>query len=160
MTPANKSVRSTDQSCKLSANIDDASLRSFEFVAITQPSEATNTAVSKQIRTQVMKDYLRKQTRQAITGDEEVLHSVKPEKAAHYRGKFKLSTWSHKTRTKELLIPPLTNRFGVTDHQVQQFSLMAAELILLIPWRLGLEDFSDGLLFHCMLTLTQGCCDL
>ena len=49
-----------------------------------------------------MRDYLRRQNRQAITGVEEVLTSVKPREPARYKGRFKLNTWSHKTKTKAL----------------------------------------------------------
>ena len=74
----------------------------FEFITITRPSDATNTEVSKTVRTQAMRDYLRKQNRQAITGVAEIVTSVEPEEPARYKGRFKLNTWSHKTKTKAL----------------------------------------------------------
>lgn len=49
-----------------------------------------------------MRDYLRKQNRQAITGVVEVVTSVKPEEPARYKGRFKLNTWSHKAKTKAI----------------------------------------------------------
>lgn len=49
-----------------------------------------------------MRDYLRKQNREAVTGVAEVVASVNPKEPARYKGRFKLNTWSHKTRTKAL----------------------------------------------------------
>jgi hypothetical protein len=47
-----------------------------------------------------MRDYLRKQNKQAITGVVEVVTSVNPESPSRYKGRFKLNTWSHKNQTK------------------------------------------------------------
>jgi hypothetical protein len=83
-----------------SIEADKTDPNTFKFVTITRPSDATNSEVSKIVRTQAMRDYLRKQNRQAITGVTEVVTSVKPEEPAHCKGRFKLNTWSHKTKTK------------------------------------------------------------
>jgi hypothetical protein len=82
--------------------MDRADPKLFEFVTITRPSDATNAELSKTVRTQAMRDYLRKQNRQAITGVVEVVTGVKPEEPARYKGRFKLNTWSHKTKTKAI----------------------------------------------------------
>lgn len=75
--------------------------RTFEFVTITsQPSAINRNETSKQVRTQAMRDYIRKQTKEAITGVPEVISHVNVEEPAQYRGRFKLNTWSHKTKTK------------------------------------------------------------
>ncbi|KAL2071175.1 hypothetical protein VTL71DRAFT_12410 [Oculimacula yallundae] len=74
---------------------------SFEFVTLTsQPSASTRSASSKKVRTQAMRDYLRKQNRQAISGIIEVVESSNPEEPAQYKGKFKLSSWTHKSKEK------------------------------------------------------------
>jgi hypothetical protein len=51
-----------------------------------------------------MRDYLRKQSRQAATGVPEVVASTNPEDPSRYKykGRFKLNTWSHKNSTKSL----------------------------------------------------------
>ena len=55
---------------------------------------------SRKVRTQAMRDYLRKQNKQAMTGIVEVVTSVNPESPSRYKGRFKLNTWSHKNQTK------------------------------------------------------------
>lgn len=40
--------------------------------------------------------------RREATGISEVVTSVKPAELGRYKGRFKLNTWSHKTRTKAL----------------------------------------------------------
>ena len=75
--------------------------RTFEFVTITsQPSATNRNETSKQVRTQAMRDYIRKQTKEAITGVTEVVSHVNLEEPSRYKGRFKLNTWSHKTKTK------------------------------------------------------------
>ncbi|KAG4431745.1 hypothetical protein IFR05_012779 [Cadophora sp. M221] len=75
--------------------------RNFEFVTLTgQPSAITRSATSKKVRTQAMRDYLRKQHRQAISGVVEVVESTNPEEPAQYKGKFKLASWTHKSKKK------------------------------------------------------------
>lgn len=83
--------------------INDTTIPSLdlEFVITTGPSKPDN-EVSKRIRTQVMRDYLRKQTRQTITGVEEAVMAAKPDEPARFKGRFKLDSWSHKTKTKSL----------------------------------------------------------
>lgn len=58
---------------------------------------------SKQVRTQAMRDYLRKQTKEAITGVPEILPPpVTLEEPSQYKGRFKLNSWTHKAKTKSL----------------------------------------------------------
>ena len=85
-----------------STELGKADPKTFEFVTITRPSDATNTEISKTVRTQAMRDWLRKQNRQAITGVVEAIINVRPEEPARYKGRFKLNTWSHKTKTKAI----------------------------------------------------------
>jgi hypothetical protein len=67
----------------------------FEFVTITgQPTSIKRNETSKKVRTQAMRDYLRKQNKQAMTGIAEVVTSVNPESPSRYKGRFKLNTWS------------------------------------------------------------------
>lgn len=61
---------------------------------------ATKHETSKKVRTQAMRDYLRKQNRQAITGIVEENEGSNFEEPAKYKGRFKLNTWSHKARRK------------------------------------------------------------
>jgi hypothetical protein len=49
-----------------------------------------------------MRDYLRKQNKQAMTGIVEVVTSVNPESPSWYKGRFKLNTWSHKNQAKSI----------------------------------------------------------
>lgn len=50
-----------------------------------------------------MRDYLRKQTKEAITGIPEILPPpVTLEEPSQYKGRFKLNTWTHKAKTKSL----------------------------------------------------------
>lgn len=49
-----------------------------------------------------MRDYIRKQNRKPATRNSEIVKRINPEKPLKYKGKFKLETWSHKTRTKAL----------------------------------------------------------
>lgn len=90
------------------SNTDDKSstpepleARTFEFVTITsQPSTMSQSGTSKQVRTQAMRDYLRKQNKEAITGIPEVLTAVTLEEPSQYKGRFKLNTWTHKAKKK------------------------------------------------------------
>ncbi|PVH89111.1 hypothetical protein DL98DRAFT_96440 [Cadophora sp. DSE1049] len=76
----------------------------FEFVTVTRhPSATTRSATSRKVRTQAMRDYLRKQNRQAISGVVEVLQSTNPEEPEQYKGKFKLDTWTHKSKKKAIV---------------------------------------------------------
>jgi hypothetical protein len=75
----------------------------FEFVTTTgQPTLISRNETSRKVRTQAMRDYLRKQNKQAMTGVVEVVTSVNPESPSRYKGRFKLNTWSHKNQTKAL----------------------------------------------------------
>ena len=47
-----------------------------------------------------MRDYLRKQHRQAISGVAEVVESTNLKEPAQYKGKFKLASWTHKSKEK------------------------------------------------------------
>lgn len=55
---------------------------------------------SKKIRVQAMKDYIRRQHQQAAAGGHETIAESTPAAPALYKGKFKLSSWTHKARTK------------------------------------------------------------
>jgi hypothetical protein len=75
--------------------------RTFEFVTvINEPSVVDRHETSKKVRTQAMRDYLRKQTKEAVTGVPEVVTSVILEEPSRYKGRFKLNTWSHKSKKK------------------------------------------------------------
>ncbi|CZR53411.1 uncharacterized protein PAC_03289 [Phialocephala subalpina] len=78
--------------------------KTFEFVTLTsEPTSTTLRETSKQVRKQAMHDYLRKQNQQSATGVIEVVESSKLQEHFQYKGKFKLNTWSHKTKTKAIL---------------------------------------------------------
>ena len=47
-----------------------------------------------------MRDYLRKQNKEAMTGVPEVVTSVILQEPSRYKGRFKLNTWSHKAKLK------------------------------------------------------------
>jgi hypothetical protein len=49
-----------------------------------------------------MRDYLRKQNKQAITGVSEVASAVTLAEPSRYKGRFKLNTWTHKAKKKSL----------------------------------------------------------
>jgi hypothetical protein len=75
--------------------------KTFEFVTITsQPSALDHNETSKRVRTQAMRDYLRKQNKEAITGVPEVVLPVALEEPSRYKGRFKLNTWTHKAQKK------------------------------------------------------------
>ncbi|KAE9375227.1 hypothetical protein N431DRAFT_555700 [Stipitochalara longipes BDJ] len=75
--------------------------KTFEFVTITsEPSTMSQNGTSKQVRTQAMRDYLRKQNKEAITGVREVVSAVTLEEPSQYKGRFKLNTWTHKAKKK------------------------------------------------------------
>jgi hypothetical protein len=75
--------------------------KTFEFVTITsQPSALNRNETSKRVRTQAMRDYLRKQNKEAITGVSEVVSPVALEEPSRYKGRFKLNTWTHKAQKK------------------------------------------------------------
>lgn len=82
-------------------DINDAPI--LEFVTFTgQPTKVDREEISKKIRTQVMRDYIRKQNQQAQTGITKIVRP-NPEQPSQYKSKFKLNTWSHKTKTKSIL---------------------------------------------------------
>ncbi|KUJ17967.1 uncharacterized protein LY89DRAFT_732670 [Mollisia scopiformis] len=86
------------------SNLSRRDVKQFEFVTLTsQPTMITTRQTSKTVRKQAMNDYLRKQNRQATTGIVETVESVQLEEPSRYKGKFKLDTWSHKTKTKAIL---------------------------------------------------------
>ena len=75
----------------------------LEFVTFTgQSTKVDREETSKKIRTQVMRDYIRKQNQQAQTGITKIVRP-NPEQPYQYKSKFKLNTWSHKTKTKSTL---------------------------------------------------------
>jgi hypothetical protein len=49
-----------------------------------------------------MRDYLRRQNKEAITGVPEVVSAVTLEEPSRYKGRFKLNTWTHKSQKKSL----------------------------------------------------------
>jgi len=69
--------------------------QSFEFVTVTGLSSSMHRAESKKVRVQAMRDYLRKQNNPIIT---EEPHP--PKEPSRYKRKFRLTTWSHKTKIK------------------------------------------------------------
>jgi hypothetical protein len=74
----------------------------LEFVTITgRPTTKNSPETSRQVRTQAMRDYLWKH-KQASAGHgvAKILESVDPEEPSKYKGRFRLNTWSHKTKTK------------------------------------------------------------
>ncbi|KAE8449819.1 hypothetical protein EG329_007296 [Mollisiaceae sp. DMI_Dod_QoI] len=90
-----------DMGVSILANAD---VKQFEFVTLTsQPTASTLRQTSKTVRKQAMHDYLRKQNRQATTGIVEVVKSVQLREPSRYKGKFKLDTWSHKTKSKAII---------------------------------------------------------
>ena len=75
--------------------------KTFEFVTITsQPSALNRNETSKRVRTQAMRDYLRKQNKEATTGVPEVVSPVALEEPSRYKGRFKLNTWTHKAQKR------------------------------------------------------------
>lgn len=75
--------------------------KTFEFVTITgQPSALNRNETSKRVRTQAMRDYLRRQNKEAVTGVPEVISPVALEQPSRYKGRFKLNTWTHKAQKK------------------------------------------------------------
>ena len=75
----------------------------YEFVTITgEPSQIDRSETAKVVRTQAMRDYLRKQNRHGLSDMAEDVTNTKPEMPSEYRGKFKLKSWSHKTKTKAM----------------------------------------------------------
>jgi hypothetical protein len=89
----------------------------LEFVTVTGKPGINEDETSKRIRTQVMRDYLRKQHRYATTGYDDVMVPVQPENPSKYKGKFKLDTWSHKTKTKYLTHRPVEKRQKKVEQQ-------------------------------------------
>jgi hypothetical protein len=86
-----------------------------------------------------MRDYVQKQNRQAITGVVEVVTSVKPEEPARYKGRFKLNTWSHKTKAKALNArreKGLTSEATANRHNRKTSTLADddTQLVLSRPW--------------------------
>ena len=75
--------------------------KTFEFVTITsEPSALSRNETSKRVRTQAMRDFLRKQNKEAITGVPEVVSPVTLEEPSRYKGRFKLNTWTHRAQKK------------------------------------------------------------
>jgi hypothetical protein len=84
--------------------IANENTKHFEFVTLTsEPTTVTTRQTSKTVRKQAMNDYLRKQNLQATTGQIEAVESSQLKEPSLYKGKFKLDTWSHKTKTKAIL---------------------------------------------------------
>ena len=127
-----------------------------------------------------MRDYLQKQNRQAFTGVVEIVTSVNPEEPARYKGRFKLNTWSHKTKTKALNArreKGLTSEATAKRHNRKTSTLADddAQLVLSRPWEhpspnpvfsldghridpfdslvVKLGSRSEELLLHCKLDL-------
>jgi hypothetical protein len=111
----------------------------FEFVTITgQPTSITRNETSKKVRTQAMRDYLRKQNKQAMTGIVEVVRSVNPKEPSRYKGRFKLNTWSHKNQTK--VINKVTQ-----DSKVPKAKKKVTNEI---AWGNGLDVWRPGKAYH------------
>jgi hypothetical protein len=78
--------------------------KNFEFVTLTNqlPSKATRNEIAKKVRTHAMRDYLRKQNSEAMTGIVDRLSIVPSKEPSQYQSRFKLDSWTHKTREKAL----------------------------------------------------------
>ncbi|TVY46211.1 hypothetical protein LCER1_G009186, partial [Lachnellula cervina] len=70
----------------------------LEFVTITGRPAGNRAEFSKQVRSQVMRDYLWKHKQGVVLKAVESIDH--PEEASRYKGRFKLSTWSHKAKIK------------------------------------------------------------
>lgn len=70
----------------------------LEFVTITGRPAGNRAEFSKQVRSQVMRDYLWKHKQGVVVKAVESIDH--PEEASRYKGRFKLSTWSHKAKIK------------------------------------------------------------
>ena len=152
----------------------------FEFVTLTsQPTTATTRQTSKTVRKQAMNDYLRKQNRQATNGTIETIGTVESthsEEPSRYKGKFKLDTWSHKTKTKAILArrakvlnehgssvqeeePSINSPKALTPHSSRHAIPGDSTLSRIFSHRSSLDPFntfavklnssSDQLLVHC-----------
>ncbi|PMD44826.1 hypothetical protein L207DRAFT_562146 [Hyaloscypha variabilis F] len=110
--------------------------RTFEFVTITsQPSTMSQNGTSKQVRTQAMRDYLRKQNKEAITGVPEIVSAVTLEKPSQYKGRFKLNTWTHKAKKKS------TNSRKTKSQNVEIVELeVPSQALVTQGASVGLED--------------------
>jgi len=110
--------------------------RTFEFVTITsQPSTMSQNGTSKQVRTQAMRDYLRKQNKEAITGVPEIVSAVTLEKPSQYKGRFKLNTWTHKAKKKS------TNSRKTKSQNVEMLELeVPSQALVTQGASVGLED--------------------
>lgn len=126
---------------KYQPNGSNSDSKTFEFVTLT--SEPTTTRLretSKTVRKQAMHDYLRKQNRQAVSGIVEVVESTKLEEPSRYKSKFKLDTWSHKTKTKAIIARQAkeSNHAAPTvqeDLMPSNSSTTSRELLIVGSWR-------------------------
>jgi hypothetical protein len=82
-----------------------------------------------------MRDYIRKQNRQVITGKSEIVGSTNPEKPSKYKDKFKLDTWSHKTRTKALDARRSREKRQDESHAVQPQWTTLEDSAGVLEWR-------------------------
>ena len=122
-----------------------------------------------------MKNYLRKQNRQAILGVVEEVKSRNPEEPGQYKRKFKLASWTHKTKEKsvlakrEKLLPSTSDSLSESpsmdedavkstlDHELWQPSTTASQIFFLGSGTLDpfdalsikLGPLSQRLLVHC-----------
>lgn len=87
------------RSDEIASDLEAQTAPMLEFVTITgQPTTKNSPKISKQVRTQAMRDYLWKHKQGR--GEANTLESVRPEEPSKYKGRFKLDSWSHKTKTK------------------------------------------------------------
>lgn len=122
-----------------------SSNQKFEFVTLTsEPSTITTRETSKTVRKQAMNDYLRKQNRQATTGIPQVVESVHLDEPSRYKGKFKLNTWTHKTKTKAILarrVKSLEEQDAISDLEDLLLPTGSSSTLTIVsPWSLISSD--------------------
>lgn len=78
-------------------------MKNFEFVTLTdEPSKATRNETSKIVRVHAMRDYLRRQNQEAMTGIVEAPKIFPVKGLSWHKTRFKLNSWTHKTREKAI----------------------------------------------------------
>jgi hypothetical protein len=76
--------------------------KTFEFVTITGPLvRLGQKGVSKTVRTHIMRDYIRKQTVQVMTGSQETARGINLEEPSRYKGRFRLDSSASKRKSRE-----------------------------------------------------------
>lgn len=98
--------------------------KNFEFVTLTdEPSKTPRNETSKIVRAHAMRDYLRRQNQEVMTGIVEAPTSLPVKELSQQKTRFKLDTWTHKTREKAInkrrskLSPAKTRKEGYAPLQ-------------------------------------------